>query len=59
MYLKLKPIEPKSVFIKAELTFKDTIKIIISDNKGRFIIEKSLNKTEARILRLRGEFCDP
>jgi len=56
MKLNLKPVEPKPLLFTAELTPNDTIKIMMRDNKGRFIIEKSLNKTEAKILRARGTF---
>lgn len=56
MKLKLKPVEPKVLLFTAELTPNDTIKIMMRDTKGRFVIEKSLTKTEAQILRTRGTF---
>ena len=59
MQLKLKPVEPvvpDRLFLAAELTSNDTIKIVISDIKGRFVIEKTLTKMEAQILRARGTF---
>jgi len=48
----LKTIEPK--MFNAELTDHDTIKIVISDLRGQFVIEKTLTKMEAQILRRRG-----
>lgn len=54
--LTLKPVTPAPLFFKAELTLKDTIRVVITDTRGRFVIEKSLTKTEARIFRSRGEF---
>lgn len=56
MRLKLKPIEPEPLFFKAELTLRDTVKIVILDTRGKFVIEKSLTKTEAQIFRARGRF---
>ena len=54
--LKLKPVVPKRLFFTAELTAKDTIRVVISDTRGRFVIEKSLTSMEVRIFRSRGEF---
>ena len=54
--LKLKSVVPKRLFFAAELTPKDTIKVVISDNRGRFVIEKALTSMEAKIFRSRGEF---
>lgn len=56
MKLNLKPVEPEQLFFKAEFTLNDTIKIVISDTRGKFVIEKSLTKMEAQILRARGDF---
>ncbi len=54
MELKLKstkPVEPEKVLFEAELTVRDTIKIVCLSTRGKFIIEKQLNTTEARVLR--------
>ncbi len=54
MKLKLKPIEPvvpEKVIFEAELTVRDTIKIICLSTRGKFVIEKQLNTTEARVIR--------